>query len=132
MSNLMRIVRWYWLRYRWWFVRGYLHQVGIGLGWHHRPEAAECVPCGVFVCEWGEPLHFAHDGCPAEHLDDLPAHTPPDYSVQHPLRSMTCYGCNTTLEVEIGSRADRDNAVECIDCARDGSAEYGNIGGFAS
>ena len=28
-------------------------------------EDAECLVCGVLSCPMGEPMHFAHDGCPA-------------------------------------------------------------------
>lgn len=34
----------------------------------HSPycKDAECLICGVLACPAGEPLHFHHDGCPAD------------------------------------------------------------------
>lgn len=32
----------------------------------------ECMTCGAFVCPYGEPLHFHHDGCPACTMRALP------------------------------------------------------------
>jgi len=27
---------------------------------------AECAECGAIICPLGDPMHFHHDGCPAE------------------------------------------------------------------
>mgnify|MGYP000131395158 CR=1 FL=1 len=34
--------------------------------------SGECSTCGAFVCPYGEPLHFHHDGCPACTMRGLP------------------------------------------------------------
>ena len=35
-------------------------------------EDAECLVCGVLSCPMGEPMHFAHDGCPACAIEEEP------------------------------------------------------------
>lgn len=34
-------------------------------------DGGECAACGILACEYDDPLHFHHDGCPTEYAHEL-------------------------------------------------------------
>jgi hypothetical protein len=39
---------------------------GVEIGDYKACSDAECLICSIIACPLGEPLHFHHDGCPAD------------------------------------------------------------------
>lgn len=39
---------------------------GVSVGDYSACRAYECLICGIVACPHREPLHFHHDGCPAD------------------------------------------------------------------
>lgn len=36
-------------------------------------ESGECSICGILDCPYGDSLHYHHDGCPSEYVEEIAA-----------------------------------------------------------
>lgn len=81
----------------------------------------ECSTCGAFVCPYGEPLHFHHDGCPACTMRGLPPPSEvfdPD-AIQSHEEAQRSWALEARLHERVGEFLDEAKAQDELDQHRD-------------